>query len=87
MLSLGTEKAWRRFGNVLRPVFINRLILFYGSAAAMTAMSIRNNVTNFTEVFAVGIADAVGLLAGMYYGEKNAEAASGKADRRILYPQ
>ena len=74
MLSLGTEKAWRRFGNVLRPVFINRLILFYGSAAAMTAMSIRNNVTNFTEVFAVGIADAVGLLAGMYYGEKNAEA-------------
>lgn len=74
MLSFGTEKALRRFGNVLRPVLINRLILFYGGAAAMTAMSIRNNVTNFTEVFTVGIADALGLLAGIYYGEKNAEA-------------
>ena len=74
MLSFGTEKAWRRFGNVLRPVFINKLILFYGGAAAMTAMSIRGNISDLTEVLAVGLADTVGLLTGIYYGEKNEEA-------------
>ena len=74
LISFGTEKAWRRLGNVIRPVFINRTIMFYGGAIAMTAMSIHGNITNFTEIFAVGLADTVGLLTGIYYGEKNEEA-------------
>ena len=84
MLSFGTEKAWRRLGNVIRPVFVNKLILFYGGASAMTAMSIRGNISDLTEVLAVGLADTVGLLAGIYFGEKNEEAqrALGKSAHR-----
>ena len=87
MLSFGTEKAFRRVGNVIRPVFVNKLILFYGSTAAMTAMSVSNSVTNLIEIFAVGLADTVGLLTGIYYGEKNSEAmeAMGRAAHRICY--
>ena len=74
MLSLGTEKAVRRLGNVIRPIIVNRLVLYYGQTLAMKAMSVRGSVCEFTEVIAVGLADTVGLLAGMYFGERNEEA-------------
>ena len=74
MLSLGTEKAIRRLGNVIRPVIVNRLVLYYGQTLAMTAMSVRGSVCEFTEIVAVGLADTVGLLTGIYFGERNEEA-------------
>ena len=85
ILSLGTEKAWRRLGNVIRPVFVNQLILFYGGKMAMTAMSVRGSICELSEVFAVGLADTVGLLAGIYFGERNEEAqnALGRSAHRI----
>ena len=74
MLSLGTEKAIRRLGNVIRPVIVNRLVLYYGQTLVMTAMSVRGSVCEFTEIVAVGLADTVGLLTGIYFGERNEEA-------------
>lgn len=73
LLSCGTEKALRRFSNVLRPLLLNRLIIFYGGTVAMTAMSVQNSLGDFSKLFAVGLADAIALLAGVLYGEKNAE--------------
>lgn len=73
MLSMGTEKAWRRVGNLIRPVVVNNLVLLYGGTVAMTAMSIRGSISDITDVLAVGLADTVGLLAGIYFGEKNLE--------------
>lgn len=74
MLSNGTEKATRRLTNVIRPVILNTVIISYGGSVAMTALSIRNNFCNFTEIAASGIAAAVSLLCGLYYGEVNGEA-------------
>lgn len=37
---------------------------------AMTAMSVRANLCELSEIFAVGLADTVGLLSEIYYGEK-----------------
>ena len=54
----GTEKAVRRLSNVIRPIILNKLIIFYGGAVAMTAMSVNNSVGDFTRFFAVGLADA-----------------------------
>ena len=76
MLSLlynGTEKALRRLGNVLRPVLVNKLIIFYGGALAMTAMSVQSNLQNFSQFFAVGLADASALMVGVLFGEMNDE--------------
>ena len=87
LLSMGTEKAWRRLGNVIRPIVINKMVLLAGGTMAMTAMSVRGNVSDVTEVLAVGLADTVGLLAGIYYGEKNMEAerALGKSAHRSTF--
>lgn len=74
MLSNGSEKAIRRLSNTLRPMILNTVIISYGGAAAMSALSVRNNFSNFSEIFGAGIASAVALLAGIYYGEINAEA-------------
>ena len=85
ILSFGTEKAWRRLGNVIRPVIVNKMLLIYGGTMAMTAMSVRSNISDLTEVLAVGLADTVGLLSGIYYGEKNEESMNsmGKSVHRI----
>lgn len=34
LLSCGTEKALRRLGNILRPIVLNKLIIFYGGTLA-----------------------------------------------------
>lgn len=76
MLSNGTEKATKRLVNVFRPVILNTIIISYGGSVAMSALSIRNNFSNFTEIIGAGIAAAVSMLAGLYYGEVNEEAIS-----------
>lgn len=76
MLSNGTEKATKRLVNVFRPIILNAIIISYGGALAMSALSIRNNFSGFTEIIGAGIATAVSLLTGLYYGEVNEEAIS-----------
>ena len=71
LLSCGTGKALRRLANVVRPVFMNKLIIYYGGAMAMTAMSVNNNVSNFAMFFAVGLAEATALQVGVLFGEMN----------------
>ena len=73
LLSCGTEKALRRLGNILRPVLLNKLIIFYGGTLAMTSMSVQNSLSDFSKLFAVGLADATALLVGVLFGEKNVE--------------
>lgn len=74
MLSNGGERAVKRVFNTIRPVILNNIIISYGGAIAMSALSVRNSLSNFVEIFGAGIASAVALLTGMYYGEINEEA-------------
>ena len=83
LLSCGTEKVVRRVASVLRPVLVNKLIIFYGGAMAMTAMSVENSLCNFTQFFAVGLADATSMLIGVLYGEMNDEGIS--ESKRCIY--
>lgn len=74
IMSLGTEKALRRIGNVIAPVVVNKMMIHYGGLLAMSAMAVQNNVMNFVDFMAVGLADATALQVGIFYGEKNDEA-------------
>ena len=74
MLILGSERAIKRFFNTLRPIVLNAIIIAYGGAIAMSALSVRNSFSNFIEIFGAGIASAVALLTGLYFGEVNDEA-------------
>ena len=73
MLANGGEKAVKRLANTVRPIVLNAVIISYGGTAAMSALSVRNNFSNFVEIFGAGIASAISLLVGVYYGEINAE--------------
>lgn len=74
MLINGSEKAIKRVMNTIRPVILNMIIISYGGAIAMSVLSIRNNFSDFVEIFGAGIASAISLMVGVYYGEINAEA-------------
>lgn len=69
----GTGKIFIRLGNILRPITLNRLIIFYGGTIAMSALSIRNNFSGAVFVATVGLAEATRLLVSIYFGEKNDE--------------
>lgn len=84
-LSLGTEKSLRSLGKVISPIILNRIVLFYGGSIAMSAFAVQNDLIDITEIFSAGLADAVALQAGIYYGERNKEAlhAMGKAVHKL----
>ncbi len=86
MLSSGSERAVRRLANTLRPIILNTIIISYGGTMAMSALSVRNNFSNFAELFGAGIAAAVALLTGVYYGEMNEEAIEevNKQEHRMI---
>lgn len=71
ILKIGLPKATKRLANTLRPLCLNRMVLHYGAAAAMSAMSIRNNLNNLMDIFGSGLVAAVLLMVGILYGEKN----------------
>ena len=74
LLGYGTEKALRRISNVIAPILLNQIIIFYGGASAMAAMTVQKYVLNFAEFLPVGLADAVSLQVGVLYGERDDEA-------------
>ena len=74
MLWNGSENAVKRLANTIRPIILNAIIIAYGGTVAMSALSVRNNFANFTEIFGAGIASAVSLLSGFHFGEINREA-------------
>lgn len=74
ILKIGLPKATKRLANSLRPLCLNRMVLHYGAAAAMSAMSIRNNLNNLMDIFGSGLVAAVLLMIGILYGEKNRTA-------------
>jgi len=79
MIYNGIEKLVRRAVNLVRPILINSLVIAAGGSMAMSVMSIRNSVNNFVEIPGTAIAGAVGLLAGLFYGEINKDDIKGVA--------
>lgn len=71
ILKIGLPKATKRLANTLRPLCINALVLNYGAAAAMSAMSVRNNLNNLMDIFGSGLVAAALLMISILYGEKN----------------
>ncbi len=71
MIVMSLPKAIRRMANMLRPLFLNHLVLALGGGAAMSAMSIRNNLDSIGDVVGSGIAAAVMLLLSVLWGEEN----------------
>ncbi|MBR5087856.1 MAG: ATP-binding protein [Ruminiclostridium sp.] len=81
---LGSERATTSLGVVVSSSILNRLILYYGGTLAMSAYAVQKDMFTFSEVFAVGLANATALQTSVNYGEMNGEYvyATGKIAHR-----
>lgn len=76
MTGSGSAVVIRKFYGMVCPVVLNRIIISFGGVAAMSVFSVQNNFASFSVIISAGIASAVSLLTGVYYGEINEEAIS-----------
>jgi len=73
ILPKGSMMGVKRLANVIRPILINNYIIMLGGTAAMTALSVKNNVSSFADILGSGVAGAVPLLMGIAVGEKSTD--------------
>ena len=71
MIQIGLPRATKRIGNIIRPLFVNRIILAVGGSTAMAAFAVQGNVKYVTEAFGVGISSSIFMLVGMFVSEKD----------------
>ena len=71
---IGFPKGTVRICNTLRPLLINRWIMFLSTSAAMSAVGINNNIRDLFRIPETAIALAIMLIAGTFYGEQDKES-------------
>ena len=74
VLIIGLPKATVRVCNTLRPLLINRWVMFLSTSAAMSAVAINNNIRDFFRIPETAVALTVMLIAGTFYGEQDKES-------------
>ncbi|MDO4961741.1 MAG: MATE family efflux transporter [Eubacteriales bacterium] len=73
MVMLGSTKLVKRFGEILKMLIVNRVILALGGSLAMTALATRNSLGELVFIVADGLMIAVGITTGICFGEQNEE--------------
>ena len=77
VIRLGLPQAAHAVASMIRVWILNILVIVIGGNAAMSVMTVNGTIMDFVDVIAVGIAGAVGVLAGIGYGEQNGEEMEG----------
>ncbi len=73
ILMLGAPKAVHALANALRSGILNTLVIAVGGSVAMSVLTIQGMISDLVDIPAMGISGAVGILAGISYGELNGE--------------
>lgn len=71
VLIYGFPKATVRICNTLRPLIINRWILYLSTSSAMSAVGLNNSIRDFFRIPETAVALAVMLIAGVFYSEQD----------------
>ncbi len=74
VIRIGLPRATKRIGNIIRPLFVNRVILAVGGSTAMAAFAVQGNVKYVTEAIGVGMSSSIFLLVGIFVSEKDVTA-------------
>ena len=74
VLVTGLPKVTVRVCNTLRPLLINRWVMFLSTSAAMSAVGINNNITEFFRIPERAIAFTIMLIAGTFYAEQDKDS-------------
>ena len=70
----GLPKVTVRVCNTLRPLLINRWVMFLSTSAAMSAVGINNNIREFFRIPEMAVAFTIMLIAGTFYAEQDKES-------------
>ena len=70
----GLPKVTVRVCNTLRPLLINRWVMFLSTSAAMSAVGINNNIRDFFRIPETALAFTIMLIAGTFYAEQDKES-------------
>ena len=71
IFDLGLSKATVRVCNTLRPLIINRWILFLASSSALAAVGVNNNIRDLFRIPETAVALSVMLIGGIFFGEQD----------------
>lgn len=77
VLKIGLPRATKRLCKVFCPIIVNHRILYIGAGIAMSAYSVEQSIEDLAMIAASGIAEAVFLISGIFYGEQDRKAMSG----------
>lgn len=71
IMRIGLPKATKRLCNTLRPLLINRWIIYVGTGAAMSALAVQNSLRDLLLMPCAAIASTLLLMTNIYYGEED----------------
>lgn len=74
VLITGFPKATVRVCNTLRPLLINRWVMFLSTSAAISAVGINNNIRDFFRIPETAVALTIMLIAGTFYAEQDKDS-------------
>lgn len=76
IVRIGLPKATKRLCNTLRPLLINRWIIFVGTGAAMSALAVQNSLRDLLLMPGAAVASTLLLMTNIYYGEEDKSSIS-----------
>lgn len=71
MIKSGSDTLVLSAINIFKPIILNSLIISVGGSAALSVMSVYNNLNGFATFICSGLLSALSVTAGMLYGEIN----------------
>lgn len=71
MIRSGSDTLTLSAINIVKPILLNALILSVGGSAALSVLSVYNNLNGFATVICSGLSSAMSITIGMLYGEVN----------------
>ena len=71
MTTIGSTRFTRYFSKIFSKLLVNRLVLYFGSTLAMSALSVNHSLTGFILVTGVGASECISLCTQMAYNERD----------------
>ena len=69
IVRLGLPTAVHSAAGMLRSIILNALVVSLGGSIGMTVLALHGSIMDFVDILPVGISGAIGILAGITYGE------------------
>jgi Na+-driven multidrug efflux pump/anti-sigma regulatory factor (Ser/Thr protein kinase) len=74
VMTSGFPRVTKRLCNFIRPIFLNRWVLFIGTSTAMAAMAVQNSLRDFILLPSSAVSSAVLLITAVMYGDEDQSA-------------